>query len=101
MARNRYDIDESYEETYDFGQLKRLGKYVKPHAKSMVLIILLMLVTAALGMLFPYFLKVIMDTCIPEKDFTSIVIIGAAMLGISLFTAVRSEEGGLLRDSFH
>lgn len=88
MARNRYDIDESYEESYDFGQLKRLGKYVKPHAKSMVLIILLMLLTAALGMLFPYFLKVIMDFCIPQKDFKSICIIGVALLGISLFTAL-------------
>lgn len=88
MARNRYDIDESYEESYDFGQLKRLGKYVKPHTKSMVLIILLMLLTAALGMLFPYFLKVIMDFCIPQKDFKSICIIGAALLGISLFTAL-------------
>ena len=54
MARNTYDKDEDLEETYNFGQLKRLGKYVKPHIKTMIFIILLMLSTAALGMLYPY-----------------------------------------------
>ena len=36
MARNRYDIDETYEDSYDFGKLRRLGKYVRPHSKAMV-----------------------------------------------------------------
>ncbi len=88
MARNKYDVDESLEESYDFAQLLRLGKYVKPHAKSMVMIIFLMLITAALGMLFPYFLKLIMDNFIPTKDFKSILMLGGAMLAISLFTVV-------------
>ena len=61
MARNRYDVDESLEEKYDFKKLGRLGKYVKPHMKTMVGVIILMLLTAALGMLYPYFLKLIMD----------------------------------------
>ena len=40
MARNTYDKDEDLEETYNFGQLKRLGKYVKPHIKTMIFITL-------------------------------------------------------------
>ena len=88
MARNRYDIDETYEDTYDFGQLKRLAKYVKPHSKIMIAVIILMLVTAALGMLYPYFLKVIMDESIPNKDFKTILILAGCTLGISLFTAI-------------
>ncbi|HBB43497.1 MAG TPA: multidrug ABC transporter ATP-binding protein, partial [Treponema sp.] len=87
MARNRYDIDESLEDTYDFGQLRRLGKYVKPHAKAMAGVIVLMLMTAALGMLYPYFLKIIMDKAIPEKNFRLVVILGVSTLAISLFTA--------------
>ncbi len=87
MARNRYDIDEDLEDSYDFGQLRRLGKYVKPHARTMVFIILLMLLTAALGMLYPYFLKIVMDDCIPAKDFRKIGILAIATLAISLFTA--------------
>lgn len=88
MARNRYDIDEELEDSYDFGQLRRLGKYVKPHAGAMTFIILLMLLTAALGMLYPYFLKIVMDECIPGKDFRRIVMLALATLGISAFTAL-------------
>ena len=88
MARNRYDIDEDLEDSYDFGQLRRLGKYVKPHAGAMTFIILLMLLTAALGMLYPYFLKIVMDECIPGKDFRRIVMLALATLGISAFTAL-------------
>ena len=88
MARNRYDIDEDLEDSYDFGQLRRLGKYVKPHAGAMAFIILLMLLTAALGMLYPYFLKIVMDECIPGKDFRRIVVLALATLGISAFTAL-------------
>src|SRR5574344_1659155 len=88
MARNKYDIDESLEDSYDFKQLKRLGKYVKPHMGAMVGIMILMLVTSALGMLFPYFLKLVMDTYVPNKDFKHIIMLGAATLGIAIFTAV-------------
>lgn len=88
MARNRYDIDEDLEDSYDFGQLRRLGKYVKPHAGAMTFIILLMLLTAALGMLYPYFLKIVMDECIPNKDFRKIIMLALATLGISAFTAL-------------
>ena len=88
MARNRYDIDETYEDSYDFGQLRRLTKYVKPHSKAMVGVIILMLVTAALGMLYPFFLKIIMDEAIPNKDFKTILILAGCTLGISLFTAL-------------
>ncbi|MBQ9539152.1 MAG: ABC transporter ATP-binding protein [Treponema sp.] len=88
MARNRYDIDEDIEDSYDFGQLKRLAKYVRPHAGAMTFVILLMLLTAALGMLYPYFLKIVMDDCIPGKDFKRILILALASLAISLFTAL-------------
>ncbi len=87
MARNKYDIDESLEDSYDFGQLRRLGKYVKPRMKSMIFIIVLMLSTAALGMLYPVFLKQLMDKYIPNKDFKGIAILGGITLAISLFTA--------------
>ena len=51
-------------------------------------IILLMLLTAALGMLYPYFLKIVMDDCIPAKDFRKIVFLALATLAISSFTAL-------------
>ncbi len=88
MARNKYDIDETYEDTYDFKQLLRLGKYVKPHVKIMIFMMALMLVTSFLGMLHPYFLKIVMDKLIPAKNFQGIIQIAIVTLAISIFTAV-------------
>lgn len=88
MARNKYDIDETYEDTYDFKQLLRLGKYVKPHVKVMIVIMAVMLITSFLGMLQPYFLKIVMDTFIPAKNMKGIIQIAIVTLSISIFTAV-------------
>lgn len=88
MARNKYDVDEELEDSYNFGQLKRLARYVRPHATDMVGITVLMLATAGLGMLYPYFLKLVLDTYIPAADFAAIVRVALATLAISLFTAV-------------
>lgn len=88
MARNTYDKDETLEEKYNFGQLKRLGKYLKPHKKVMILTTILMLATAALGMLYPYFLKQVMDVYIPQKNFKAIVILGVLTLLISIYIAL-------------
>ncbi|MCR5723886.1 MAG: ABC transporter ATP-binding protein/permease [Treponema sp.] len=87
MARNKYDVDEDLDSSYNFGQLKRLVHYVRPHAKAMTGITALMLVTAGLGMLYPYFLKLVMDTYIPQGNFPAIIKVALATLAISLFTA--------------
>lgn len=87
MARNKFDVDEDLDTSYNFGQLRRLARYVRPHAASISGITVLMLVTAGLGMLYPYFLKLVMDTYIPAGDFAAIVRVALATLAISLFTA--------------
>lgn len=30
MARNRYDVDETLEDSFDLNQVKRLANYIKP-----------------------------------------------------------------------
>lgn len=62
MARNKYDIDETLESKFDLDQLKRLGKYVGNYKKTLITVILLMLISSALSMLNPLFLKDVMDT---------------------------------------
>lgn len=88
MARNKYDIDETYEDSYDFGKLRRLGKYIRPHVKTMFFIMLIMLITSGLSMLHPYFLKMVMDDFIPNKNLKGIFLVGGATLLISIYTAV-------------
>ena len=41
MARNRYDIDETLEEQFDFRKLGRALVYVKPYTKKMLLALVL------------------------------------------------------------
>ena len=62
MARNKYDIDETLESKFDLNQLKRLGKYVGNYKKTLITVIVLMLISSALSMLNPLFLKDVMDT---------------------------------------
>ncbi len=88
MARNKYDIDETLESGFDISQLKRLAHYVGPYKKKMVLAIILMLVSSALSMLFPRFLRNIMDYYIPAKDIQAIIRTSLLMLCLLLLFAL-------------
>ncbi|MDD6307483.1 MAG: ABC transporter ATP-binding protein [Clostridiales bacterium] len=86
MARNRYDMDEVLEDSFDFGQLKRLAGYIFPYKKRMAAIIALMLTSSALTMAIPIFLQSIMDKSIPERDMKSIWIYSGLTLLIALYS---------------
>lgn len=73
MARNRYDLDEVLEDKFDVNQLKRLGEYIKPNMRTMVLVLFLMMSSSALTMFIPKFLQVEMDTYIPDGNVQGIV----------------------------
>ncbi len=86
MARNKFDQDESLEVKFDLNQVKRLLKYVRPYRQKMILTIALMLLSSALGMLIPLFLKQVMDVYIPEKNMKAII--GMAVLTFLVILAV-------------
>lgn len=88
MARNKYDIDEIIEESYDIRQLVRILKYVKPYRGQLALALFLMLSSSALTMLFPIFISEIMDTYIPAKNVRAIVIITFISIVILLYACV-------------
>ena len=87
MARNRYDMDEVLEDSFDINQLKRLARYISPYKKQMLGVILLMLISSALTMVIPIFFKDIMDIYIPEKNMNNIIIVSGLTLAIALFSA--------------
>ena len=68
MARNKYDIDESIEESYDIKQLGRVLQYVKPYRGQLALALFLMLSSSALTMLFPMFISENMYTNKTAKE---------------------------------
>lgn len=88
MARNRYDMDESLEDSFDINQLKRLGGYVAPYRKKMAGIILLMLSASALTMMIPIFFQRIMDYYIPEKDMGKVAAASLLTLAAVCYSAI-------------
>lgn len=88
MARNKYDIDETLESEFDFGQLKRLANYVGTYKKELGIAIAIMLFSSALSMLQPIFLKQIMDVYIPNKSIGGVVLMSALMLAVTFVVVV-------------
>ena len=89
MARNRYDMDEVLEDSFDISQLKRLGAYVSPYKTKMASVIVLMLSASAATMMVPIFFQRIMDIYIPGKDMRGIVAV--SLLLMALVTVLRRK----------
>ncbi len=88
MARNRYDMDEILEESFDIKQLKRLAHYISPSKKRMAGVIFLMLTASALGMVVPIFIQRMMDIYIPNKDMHKIFLVSGLTLCIACYSAL-------------
>ena len=88
MARNKYDVDENLEVKFDFGQVKRLGKYLKPFKKKLILVVAVMLSASAASMLLPRFFMTVMDEYIPNKDMHGLLMVALATLAITIYVAV-------------
>ena len=88
MARNKYDVDEIIEEQFDVRQLLRLGKYVVPYKKKMILAAVLMLSSSALTMLIPIFFMRVIDQCIPNRDMSGIIRYSILSLLLILYSVI-------------
>ena len=88
MARNKYDMDEVLEDSFDVRQLKRLAGYVSPYKKMMAGVILLMLSASALTMTVPIFFQRIMDYYIPRKDMGKIALVSLLTLAVAGYSAI-------------
>lgn len=88
MARNRYDMDEVLEDSFDVNQLKRLAGYISPYKIKMLGVILLMLSASALTMMIPIFFQRIMDIYIPNKDMRGVIIVSLLTLAVAVYSAV-------------
>ena len=88
MARNKYDIDETLQSEFNVKHLKRLGHYIIPYRKDMVITILLMMTSSALGMLVPLFFMKIIDNFIPDKNIAGIIIVCLLLLLINIINMI-------------
>ena len=71
-----------------------LKKYVKPHIGVIVIAVLMMFVSAYCELLPPYFLSVVLDKCLPEKNYNLLFIIVGLLIAVAvvvcLFMRIRS-----------
>lgn len=88
MARNKYDMDEVLEDSFDMNQLKRLAGYITPYKGKMLFVIVLLLSSSALTMLIPIFFQRIMDYYIPARDMGKIILMCVFTTLIALYTAI-------------
>lgn len=92
MARNRYDMDEVLEDSFDLNQLKRLAGYISPYKTKMAGVIFLMLSASALTMTVPLLFQRIMDYYIPEKNMKKILFVCVLTLLIAAYSALSMRQ---------
>ena len=69
MAKNTYNQDEELKQKMSGRTLKQLGVYFKPHIKEFALALVFLIATAVINLLPPYFRSIVIDKCLPQKDF--------------------------------
>lgn len=95
MARNRYDVDENLETPFNFGHLKRAGKYIARYKGKILLALLLAAVAAGADLYTPILTQQAVDVHIPDKNvqgLLTMVLYIAICYGLSItFATIRSR----------
>lgn len=101
MARNTYELDEKLDSPFNIGHIKRSFHYVKFQGFRLILSLTLNTLVILLGLLSPFFTKIIIDDCIPNKDIKKLLIITALFVGtivlsnlLNYFQAVITSKAG-------
>jgi ATP-binding cassette subfamily B protein len=74
----------------------KLYKYLKPGMKLLYIGLLLSVITTAAGLAPPYLTKILVDSVLPEKDMTGLIILVVALVNISLWSHVFGAVKGYI-----
>lgn len=97
MARNKIEQDEELESGFDINQLKRLAQYVGSYKKDLTIAVIIMVISSAISMLIPLFMKNVMDIIsdtvynnvyTPDKAVRLIIINALAALLVGITCAI-------------
>jgi ATP-binding cassette subfamily B protein len=80
--RNTYKEDEELTETINFRDIFRIGAYLKPYVRKMSTIVLVVVLMSVVIVSVPYLQKIIIDTYIPNKDYTGLFIMAGVLVVI-------------------
>ncbi|MGE5635593.1 MAG: ABC transporter ATP-binding protein, partial [Nocardioidaceae bacterium] len=79
--------------------LRRLARLFRPHAVRLGSVLLLILTSAALGMVSPFLLRAVLDEAIPERDSALLVALVAGMIAVAVATGVLGVGQTLLSNT--
>ncbi|HAX74211.1 MAG TPA: multidrug ABC transporter ATP-binding protein [Firmicutes bacterium] len=88
MARNKFDMDEELEETFNFEQLKQMLKYVRPYKWKMILTLILMILANCAALVGPYLTKIALDDMIPNHNVNGLAILALIFIGSLVITGI-------------
>lgn len=80
MARNKFDVDETLEQEFNWSHYRRLAIYVNPYKKAILKALFVIILANTAGMLGPYFTKIAIDDVIPKGNTTLLVQISVIFL---------------------
>lgn len=75
MARNKYDMDEELQESFNIYHLKRLIKYMNSYKNKIIFSVILMIVSSFVSLLGPYLIKIALDEIIPSGSLSNLFIL--------------------------
>ncbi|MCH4160395.1 MAG: ABC transporter ATP-binding protein/permease [Bifidobacterium sp.] len=75
--RNTFREDEELEEQINFRDIMRVGVYLKPYIGQVMKILAVVVLMSSILVAVPYLIKIIIDSVIPNKDITQLLILGA------------------------
>ena len=84
MARNKFDIDEDLEVSFNMSYLKRLFQYMKPYKTQIITSVSLMILSSFASLIGPYLIKIALDDTIPSGNIPQLILL-ATIFAASLF----------------
>ncbi|MBT1160606.1 ABC transporter ATP-binding protein [Bifidobacterium sp. SO1] len=77
--RNTYREDEELEETINFHDILRVGKYLKPYLPQVARILIVVISMSCIVVTVPYLTKIMIDDAIPNKDLAKLGLLAAGL----------------------
>ena len=81
--RNTYFQDEVIERKIDVKQFGRIMRYILPHTKTFVFILILMLISAGTAMLTPLLLKKVVNEVVVTEDYRQLALVISGMVALA------------------
>lgn len=88
MARNKFDVDEELDEEFNAATIRRLLTYILPHRKKVLFAVAMMLLSSAASLTGPYFVKIALDSAIPQKNIWRLAELSFMYLGFLVLSGV-------------